>query len=145
MLRRLFIVFGLVLMAASWLLPAYGAVDDQNCEDFDSQAAAQQHLRDDPTDPDALDPDNDGVACSVTAYSNSARDTNPVTSNGQVAVTTTTAAPATGNTTTTAIVLQTEVAQTGAFSAPLFGAGLILVGIGLSLRGKRAEGNHFTS
>lgn len=39
------------------------AVDDQNCSDFPSQAAAQQHLRADPSDPDNLDANNDGVAC----------------------------------------------------------------------------------
>lgn len=121
-------------------MPAY-AVDDQNCEDFDSQAAAQQHLRDDPTDPDALDPDNDGVACSVTSYTNTARDTSPV---GQVAVTTTTTRVGAA-TTTTALVLPTEVADTGVFSLPLFAAGLVLVGIGLSLKGKRPEGDYFTS
>lgn len=139
MLRPLFILVGLLLAAASWLMPVYAAVDDQNCEDFDSQAAAQQHLRDDPTDPDALDPDNDGVACSVTSYTNTARDTNPVGQAG--AATTTTRAGAV--TTTTALVLETEVADTGVFSAPLLGAGILLVGIGLSLKGKRAEGAHF--
>ena len=138
MLRRFCIVFGLVLVAAAWFVPAHAAIDDQNCEDFDSQAAAQQHLRNDPSDPDALDPDNDGVACSVTNYSNSARDTNPV---GRAGAPTTTARA--GATTTTLLTLPTEVADTGAFSATLFGAGLVLVGVGLSLRGKRAPGAHF--
>ena len=139
MLRRIFLVLGVLLATASWLAPAR-AVDDQNCEDFDSQAAAQQHLRNDATDPDQLDPDNDGVACSVTAYTNTARDTNPV---GQVAITTTSAANGTTTTPTTAQPLPTTVASTGAFSAPLFGAGLLLVGIGMSFKGKRSEGNHY--
>ena len=44
------------------------AVDDQNCSDFPSQAAAQQHLREDPSDPDGLDGnDNDGIACESNA------------------------------------------------------------------------------
>lgn len=39
-------------------------VDDQNCSDFPNQAAAQAHLRADPSDPDNLDGnDNDGLAC----------------------------------------------------------------------------------
>lgn len=140
MLRRILIVVGLVVTAASWLMPAYALrVDDQNCEDFDSQAAAQQHLRNDPTDPDQLDPDNDGVACSVTSYTNTARDTTPV---GQAAVTTTTLATG-AVTTTTAVVLPTTVADTGVFSLPVFAAGVLLVGIGLSFKGKRAEGAHF--
>jgi hypothetical protein len=138
MIRRMFLVVGLLVATASWLAPAR-AVDDQNCEDFDSQAAAQQHLRNDATDPDQLDPDNDGVACSVTSYVNTARDTNPV---GQVAITTTSAANGT-TTSTTAQVLPTTVATTGAFSAPMFGAGILLVGIGLSFKGKRAEGKHY--
>jgi hypothetical protein len=138
MIRRIFPVVGLLVATASWLAPAR-AVDDQNCEDFDSQAAAQQHLRNDATDPDQLDPDNDGVACSVTSYVNTARDTNPV---GQVAITTTSAANGT-TTSTTAQVLPTTVATTGAFSAPMFGAGILLVGIGLSFKGKRAEGKHY--
>jgi hypothetical protein len=140
MIRRIFLVVGLLVATASWLAPAR-AVDDQNCEDFDSQAAAQQHLRNDATDPDQLDPDNDGVACSVTSYVNTARDTNPV---GQVAITTTSAANGT-TTSTTAQVLPTTVATTGAFSAPMFGAGILLVGIGLSFKGKRAEGKHYAS
>ncbi|MEO8458876.1 MAG: excalibur calcium-binding domain-containing protein [Chloroflexota bacterium] len=36
---------------------------DLNCSDFSNQAAAQQHLRDDPSDPDHLDGDHDGIAC----------------------------------------------------------------------------------
>lgn len=139
MFRRIFLVAGVLLATFSWLAPAR-AVDDQNCEDFDSQAAAQQHLRQDPTDPDQLDPDDDGVACSVTAYANTARDTNPV---GQVAVTTTTLRVTGATTSTTVTVLPTTVAQTGAFSAPLFGAGILLVGIGMSFRGKRAPGAHY--
>ena len=35
----------------------------QNCDDFASQAAAQDFLDDDPSDPQGLDADGDGVAC----------------------------------------------------------------------------------
>jgi hypothetical protein len=53
------------MVFALWFATAVGAkaVDDQNCSDFPSQAAAQQHLREDPSDPDGLDRDNDGIAC----------------------------------------------------------------------------------
>jgi hypothetical protein len=42
--------------------------DDLDCEDFGSQQAAQQHLNADPTDPDNLDADNDGLACETYPY-----------------------------------------------------------------------------
>lgn len=39
------------------------ASDDLNCSDFDTQEEAQDVFDDDPTDPNGLDGDNDGVAC----------------------------------------------------------------------------------
>jgi Excalibur calcium-binding domain len=62
-----------------WATPA-SAQDDQNCADFPSQAAAQAHLRQDPSDPDRLDADNDGLACeNYQGYpEGSARDETPV-------------------------------------------------------------------
>jgi hypothetical protein len=64
---------------ALWTSPA-SAQDDQNCADFPSQADAQAHLRQDPSDPDRLDADNDGVACeNYQGYPDgSARDETPV-------------------------------------------------------------------
>lgn len=38
-------------------------VGDQDCSDFDTQEDAQAHLDADTSDPDRLDPDDDGVAC----------------------------------------------------------------------------------
>jgi LPXTG-motif cell wall-anchored protein len=63
--RRIIPVVLLVLGALVVAAPAALAqADDQNCSDFDSQAAAQAHLRADPSDPDGLDGnDNDGIAC----------------------------------------------------------------------------------
>src|SRR6266542_6514897 len=54
--------------------PAALAVDNQDCSNFPSQAAAQAHLRADPSDPDGLDAHigpadgndragGDGIAC----------------------------------------------------------------------------------
>lgn len=37
--------------------------DTKNCSDFPSQAAAQRELRSDPSDPNRLDTDRDGIAC----------------------------------------------------------------------------------
>lgn len=54
------------LWAASGLVgthPVAEAQGDLNCDDFDSQAEAQDELRASPGDPNNLDDDNDGIAC----------------------------------------------------------------------------------
>jgi hypothetical protein len=43
--------------------PYVGQGDAYNCPDFASQADAQAVLRADPTDPNELDRDRDGIAC----------------------------------------------------------------------------------
>jgi hypothetical protein len=52
------------------------------CRDFDTQAEAQRHLREDPSDPDALDEedgqDDDGIACKTSSYDNPDKDLEPV-------------------------------------------------------------------
>ena len=51
------------------------------CSDFDSQAQAQQHLREDPTDPDVLDEEDsqdDGIACKTFVYTSPEKDLKPV-------------------------------------------------------------------
>ena len=50
------------MVAAGFLLNANVALA-LNCSDFVSQAAAQARLREDPTDPDRIDADGDGLAC----------------------------------------------------------------------------------
>ncbi|HEX9437757.1 MAG TPA: excalibur calcium-binding domain-containing protein [Candidatus Limnocylindria bacterium] len=45
------------------VLPADRAPIERDCADFADQAAAQAALRSDPTDPDGLDADGDGIAC----------------------------------------------------------------------------------
>jgi outer membrane biosynthesis protein TonB len=49
-----------------------------NCEDFDSQAEAQQHLRENPVDIDVLNRERDGIACETFDYDNQERDETPV-------------------------------------------------------------------
>jgi hypothetical protein len=73
-MRRTIVLFATAVVLALWAaVPAY-ALDDQNCSDFESQAAAQAHLRADPSDPDGLDAHpgpadgndragGDGIAC----------------------------------------------------------------------------------
>src|SRR5581483_3814864 len=52
------VVFGAFVIGLA--KPAYA---DLNCSDFPNQAAAQAHLRANPSDPDRLDADRDGIAC----------------------------------------------------------------------------------
>jgi hypothetical protein len=67
------VLFATAVVLALWATPAF-AQDDENCDDFESQAAAQAHLRSDPSDPDGLDAHpgpadgndragGDGIAC----------------------------------------------------------------------------------
>src|SRR5215210_5243967 len=77
---------GLDLQAVWELMPYANAQDEEEellfCEDFDSQAEAQQHLREDPSDPDELDEEegeDDGIACENFSYDNPEKDLNPVT------------------------------------------------------------------
>lgn len=53
----------LALILVLLLAPAALAQDDQNCADFDFQEDAQAHFDQDPSDPDRLDRDNDGIPC----------------------------------------------------------------------------------
>jgi hypothetical protein len=72
-MRRSIVLLATAAVLALWATPAF-AQDDQNCDDFESQAAAQAHLRSDPSDPDGLDArpgpadgndqaGGDGIAC----------------------------------------------------------------------------------
>ncbi len=72
-MRRLVLLVA-VVAAAALATPAWAQANDQNCSDFASQAAAQAHLRADPSDPDGLDArpgpadgndqaGGDGIAC----------------------------------------------------------------------------------
>ncbi len=50
-----------------------------DCADYGSQAEAQAALREDPSDPNVLDEDHDGIACETYGYpSGSPRDEDPV-------------------------------------------------------------------
>ncbi|HEX2158448.1 MAG TPA: excalibur calcium-binding domain-containing protein [Actinomycetes bacterium] len=78
-MRRTIVLLTAAVVLALWATPA-SAQDDQNCADFPSQAAAQAHLRQDPSDPDRLDADDDGLACEnyLNYPEGSARDETPV-------------------------------------------------------------------
>ena len=64
MARRLIHAALLAVIAASLAAPAALAQGaDTDCADYASQAAAQAALRADPSDPNGLDGDGDGIAC----------------------------------------------------------------------------------
>jgi LPXTG-motif cell wall-anchored protein len=73
-MRRFLYLMALSMLVVAMTASVAVAQDDLNCGDFDSQAAAQQNLRDNPSDPNGLDAENDGVACETTSYDNPARD-----------------------------------------------------------------------
>jgi hypothetical protein len=85
-LRRLLYLSLLSMLAMMLSAPAAlaqsGAGGTFNCPDFASQAEAQQVLRADPSDPNNLDADNDGVACQTTPYDDPTRDEVPVPRDG---------------------------------------------------------------
>jgi hypothetical protein len=57
-----------ITLALSAAPSAFAQTNDQNCVDFPTQAAAQAHLRADPSDPDNLDADDDGLACELFSF-----------------------------------------------------------------------------
>jgi hypothetical protein len=65
------------------LKPAFAQDDPRtglDCKDYNSQADAQAALRADPSDPNVLDEENDGVACETYPYpAGTPRDETPVT------------------------------------------------------------------
>ena len=68
-MRRLLLLVATVAMALFVASPmALAQTDDLDCADFTSQADAQAELRADPTDPNGLDAEDDGVACETFAY-----------------------------------------------------------------------------
>ena len=68
-----------IAMAMLVASPVALAQQDLNCEDFASQADAQAELRADPSDPNNLDAEDDGVACETYPYpEGTPRDETPV-------------------------------------------------------------------
>lgn len=109
----------------------------QDCSSYPSQAAAQAALRANPSDPNNLDPDDDGIACEDRP---APFDRTPVNRGGTQPATTTTTEPA-----VTVDRSTDDFADTG----PRDWVGLItLVGVvsftvGVALRGKRSTGVHW--
>ncbi len=57
------VAFLVILTATPGLGMSPGAAEAATCADFPTQAVAQSYLRDNPSDPDGLDADGDGIAC----------------------------------------------------------------------------------
>jgi hypothetical protein len=83
-MRRTMLLLGAAFVLGIAAAPAASAqANDQNCSDFPSQAAAQAHLGQDPSDPDNLDADDDGVACEDFPYGSVGGDALPFTGPGE--------------------------------------------------------------
>lgn len=67
-MRRLLYLAALSMLVAAMTANVAVAQDDLDCADFGSQAEAQQVLRQDPSDPNNLDGEDDGVACETFGY-----------------------------------------------------------------------------
>jgi hypothetical protein len=70
-MRRIAVSFAVAMCGVLCSLLLAGVVvaqDRLNCGDFDSQKAAQRVLDRDPSDPNNLDADNDGMACDTYDY-----------------------------------------------------------------------------
>jgi hypothetical protein len=120
------------LVVGGLLSIATAAHADLNCSDFPSQAAAQAHLRADPSDPDHLDANGDGIACESNPAPN---DLVKVSRSGATA---TTAAPTVGtviaNPAVAATATPPAVATTGLnHTRQLVELALFLIGLGTAL------------
>lgn len=65
-MRKLSLLSLMSMLLMLMLSPAAVAQDDLNCDDFATQAEAQATLDADPSDPNNLDADDDGIACEDT-------------------------------------------------------------------------------
>ena len=143
----------IVLFSATLILrlasPAY-AIDDEDCSDFAYQDEAQEHLDADPSDPDGLDPDRDGVACEELPSDPAFGDDDPALGGDDEPVddpttaTTTTAAPTTttaraASTTSAAKVPTTPKTGSSIDAQLVAAAGCVLVGLALARVGRRSE------
>ena len=157
MFRKLLVVGALALLAACSSDAPKSAYPDssvlgselarqaaQDCSGYPSQAAAQAALRADPSDPNNLDPDDDGIACENNPgpYDRTPvnRQTGGVTTTLAVIPTTTTTQPV-----TTVDRSTDQMANSGPRDAvgviSLFG--VIAFAVGFALRGRRAAGVHW--
>lgn len=159
MFRKLVVVGALVLLAAcsrdaqerpftqsSVLGTELARQAATDCSGYPSQAAAQAALRANPSDPNNLDPDDDGIACENNP---GPYDRTPVNRPGTGGAVTTTTLPVFVTTTlvppTTVAAAPDVMANSGPRDAVglISLAGVVLFTIGFALRGKRSTGVHW--
>jgi Excalibur calcium-binding domain len=77
-MRRIMLLLAAAIVVVLTAAPAaFAQANDQDCKDFPSQASAQAHLEADPSDPDNLDADDDGLACENFGYAGDGGDGAP--------------------------------------------------------------------
>jgi hypothetical protein len=63
-MRTILVILGALVLGITAVISAIPShAQEVDCDDFDSQAEAQAHLRANPSDPANLDADADGIAC----------------------------------------------------------------------------------
>ena len=122
-----------ILVIGGLVSIATAAHADLNCNNFASQADAQAHLRANPSDPDHLDADGDGIACESRPAPKDL-----VKVDRSVGATATTAAPTVGTVVANPAVAATAtppaVATTGLnHTQQLVELALLLIGLGTAL------------
>lgn len=135
-MRRLSLLTLLSMLAMLLFVPAAFAQNEFNCSDFATQEQAQAVYNQDPSDPNRLDADGDGIACEELPRAGT-----PTSTPTSTPMSTTSATPAPVGTATatpvaTATPSGTSLPDTGGASFELIAAGalLLLVGTGLVAR-----------
>ena len=82
---RLLVLPSLALGASCLMASPASAAQGLNCDDFDSQAEAQEFFENDRSDPEGLDRNNNGTACETTTYSGSGSSTSDTPTGGVAA------------------------------------------------------------
>lgn len=105
----------------------------QNCDDFASQEAAQEFLDLDPSDPEGLDSDDDGIACEELASGEETMMEESMMMEEETSTTTATAESDedTATATATASASVEDLPETGGASVLALGMGALLVAGGL--------------
>jgi hypothetical protein len=126
-MKRLAVVALSLLAVAAWLTASATPADAQDgldCEDFESQAEAQAYYRENPDDPTGNDADNDGIACELFDFADSATDYEPVSIGADTATTTTTTTMAATGTGSAVVDQVARSANTATVAALLTAAGV---------------------
>lgn len=152
-MRKLLLLVAMCMLGVLALAPAAFAQNTLNCKDFPSQAAAQANLIQNPSDPNRLDTNNNGIACEEYPYpagtptnmtpitQSPTTTTTPSTATTTPTTSATTTTPATTTTVTPAVTTPAATSTSGALpksggpmlllpaAALLLGSGLVALGL----------------